>query len=67
MIKLKLDKAMDIARTREDAVIDMKSLEQRGASASARSHDTIIDAIRQNSTSDVENVVSAMKKVPCSR
>ena len=60
--KLKLDKAMDIARTREDAVIDMKSLEQRGASASARSHDTNIDAIRQNSTSDVENVVSAMKK-----
>ena len=47
--KLKLDKAMDIARTREATVNDMKSLEQQGASASIRSHDTNIDAVRQNS------------------
>ena len=47
--KLKLDKAMDIARTREATVNDMKSLDQQGASAPARSHDTNVDAIRQNS------------------
>ena len=40
---------MDIARTREATVNDMKSLEQQGASASVRSHDINIDAIRQNS------------------
>ena len=40
---------MDIARTREATVNDKKSLEQQSASASARSHDTNIDAIRQNS------------------
>ncbi|XP_029212518.2 uncharacterized protein LOC114976273 [Acropora millepora] len=45
--KLKLDKAMDIARTREATVNDMKSLEQQGASA--RPHDTNIDAVKQNS------------------
>ena len=45
--KLKLDKAMDIARTKEATVNDMKSLEQQGASA--RPHDTNIDAVKQNS------------------
>ena len=44
--KLKLDKAMDIARKREATVNDMKSLEQRGASA--RGCETNIDAITQN-------------------
>jgi len=44
--KLKLDKAIDIARERETTVNDMKSLEQQGASASGR--ETNIDAIRQN-------------------
>jgi len=33
--KLKLDKAMDIARKREATVNDMKSLEQHDASAQA--------------------------------
>ena len=47
--KLYLDKAMDIARTMEATVSDIKSHEQRGAKASARSHDSNIDAIRQNS------------------
>ena len=45
--KLKLDKAMDIARTKEATVNDMKSLEQQGASA--RHHDTSIDAVKRNS------------------
>ena len=40
---------MDIARTREATVNDMKSLEQQGASASVRSHDINIAAMRQNS------------------
>ena len=40
---------MAIVRTREATVNDMKSLEQQSASASARSHDTNIDAFRQNS------------------
>ena len=44
--KLKLDKAMDIARTREATVNDMKSLEQQGGSACTR--DTNIDAIKQD-------------------
>ncbi|XP_015779930.1 PREDICTED: uncharacterized protein K02A2.6-like [Acropora digitifera] len=44
---LKLDKAMDIARTKEATVNDMKSLEQQGASA--RPHDTNIGAVKQNS------------------
>ena len=44
--KLKLDKAMDIARKGEATVNDMKSLGQQGASA--RSRDPIIDAINQN-------------------
>ena len=44
--KLKLDKAMDIARKGEATVNDMKSLGQQGASA--RSRETIIDAINQN-------------------
>ena len=44
--KLKLDKAMDIARKREATVNDMKSLEQQGASA--RSRETNIGAINQN-------------------
>ena len=43
--KLKLDKAMDIARKREATVNDMKSLEQQGASA--RGRETNIDAVRQ--------------------
>ena len=47
--KLNLDKAMDIARTRKATVNDKKSLEQRESSASARSHDSNIDAIRENS------------------
>ena len=41
---LKLDKAMDIARTREATVNDMKSLAQQGAAAV----ETNIDAVRQN-------------------
>ena len=41
--KLKLDKAMDIARKREATVNDMKSLEQQ--SASVRSRETNVDAI----------------------
>ena len=45
--KLKLDKAMDIARRKEATVNDMKSLEQQGASA--HPHDTNIDAVKQNS------------------
>ncbi|XP_068757879.1 uncharacterized protein [Montipora capricornis] len=45
--KFKLDKAMDIARTKEATVNDMRSLEQQGASA--RPHDTNIDAVKQNS------------------
>ena len=45
--KLKLDKAMDIARKKEATVNDMKSIEQQqGASASSR--ETNIDAINQN-------------------
>jgi len=44
--KLKLDKAMDIARTRETTINDMKSPEKQGASV--RTRDTNIDAIRQN-------------------
>ena len=47
--KLKLDKAMAIAKKRETTVNDMKSLawlEQQ--SASARSRETNIDAINQN-------------------
>ena len=44
--KLKLEKAVDIARKREATVNDMKSLEQQGASASSR--ETNIDAINQN-------------------
>ena len=42
--KLKLDKAMDIARMREATVNDMKSLALQGAAAV----ETNIDAIRQN-------------------
>ena len=38
---------MDIARTKEATVNDMKSPEQPGASA--RPHDTNIDALKQNS------------------
>ena len=44
--KLKLDKAMDIARKGEATVNDMTSLGQQGASA--RSCETIIDVINQN-------------------
>ena len=44
--KLKLAKAMDIARTREATVNDMKSLEQQGRSTCTR--DNNIDAIKQN-------------------
>ena len=44
--KLKLDKAMDIARTRETTINDMKSLKQQ--SASVCDLDTNIDAIVQN-------------------
>ena len=44
--KLKLEKAVDIARKREATVNDMKSLGQQGASA--RSRETNIDAINQN-------------------
>ena len=43
--KLKLDKAMDLARTREATVNDMKSLVLQGASTV----ETNIDAVRQNS------------------
>ena len=39
--------AMDIARTKEATVNDMKSLQKQGASA--RPHDTNIDAVKQNS------------------
>ena len=45
--KLKLDKAMDIARTREATVNDMKSLELQGASAGT--DEANIDAVRQDS------------------
>ena len=44
--KLKLDKAMDLARTREATINDMKSLALQGV---APANDTNIDAIRQNS------------------
>ena len=44
--KLKINKAMDIARTSEATVNDMKSLEQQGGSTCT--HDTNIDAIKQN-------------------
>ena len=43
--KLKLDKAMDLARTREATVNDIKSLVLQGASTV----ETNIDAVRQNS------------------
>ena len=59
---LKLDKAMEIARTREDTINDMKSLEQQGASV--RSRDTNVDSIRQTSSPSVENVDLPMEKVP---
>ena len=65
--KLKLDKATDIARTREATVNNMKSLEQQGASASACSHDITIDAIRQNSNPRCGKCGLSHEKVPSSR
>ena len=63
--KLKLDKAMDIARAREAMVNDMKSLEQQGASASIHSHDTNIDATRQTSNPKCDKCgLSHGKKCP---
>ena len=48
--KLKLDKAMDLARTREATVSDMKSLVVQGASTVEKN----IDAVRQNSNPQSE-------------